>query len=81
MIAEVIFEKQEEEDAIGSRCFLLRGQPGAAVIGAGSQLPSGLSNRPFRGKKHVFLFLHLMAEGTACRPIRTSLQNLCVTLL
>lgn len=39
VIAEMIFEKQEEEDVIRGRCFLLRGQAGAAVIGAGSPQP------------------------------------------
>lgn len=52
-----------------------------AVIGAGSPPASGVSNRPLRGKNQVFLFLHLWLEGTACRSIRTSLENLCVTLL
>lgn len=81
MIAEMIFEKQEEEDVIRGRCFLLRGEPEAAVIEAGSPPASGLPNRPFRGKKQIILLLHLMAKGTAYRPVKTSLQNLCVTLL
>lgn len=38
-------------------------------------------DRPFKGKKQVFLSLHPMAKGRAYRLVRASTQNFGVTLL